>query len=105
MDVTDLVEAHYLALARMRETGQSLTVNCGYGHGQSVFDVVETVKRVSGAEFDVRLAGRRAGDAVSIVANSDLAREMLGWSPQFDDLDEIVAHALRWEDALARRNT
>ena len=103
--VTDLVEAHYLALCHMRETGQSLTVNCGYGHGQSVFDVVETVKRVSGADFEVRLAGRRAGDAISIVANSDRARQTLGWSPRFDNLDEIVSHALRWEDALARRNT
>ena len=103
--VTDLVEAHYLALGHMRETGQSLTVNCGYGHGQSVFDVVETVKRVSGADFEVRLAGRRAGDAISIVANSDRARQTLGWSPRFDNLDEIVSHALRWEDALARRNT
>lgn len=102
--VTDLVEAHYLALKHMRETGQNLTVNCGYGHGQSVFEVVETVKRVSGKEFDVQLADRRAGDAVSIVANSDLARKTLGWDPSHDDLEEIVSHALRWEDALARRN-
>ncbi|MEM9104996.1 MAG: UDP-glucose 4-epimerase GalE [Pseudomonadota bacterium] len=102
--VTDLVEAHYLALQHMRETGQSLTVNCGYGHGQSVFQVVDTVKRISGTDFDVQLANRRAGDAVSIVANSDLARKTLGWSPRFDDLDEIVSHALHWEDTLARRN-
>jgi UDP-glucose 4-epimerase len=103
--VTDLVEAHYLALENMRVTGENLTANCGYGHGQSVYEVIETVKRVSGTDFEVRMAQRRAGDAVSIVANSDRIRQQLGWTPEHDDLDEIVSHALRWEDALARRNS
>ena len=103
--VTDLVDAHYLALEHLRGTGENLIVNCGYGHGRSVIEVVETVKRVSGTDFEVRMAERRPGDAVTIVAKSDRIRERLDWKPRFDDLDEIVTHALRWEDSLARRNT
>ncbi|MEM6461301.1 MAG: UDP-glucose 4-epimerase GalE [Pseudomonadota bacterium] len=103
--VSDLVEAHYLALQDMRATGENMIVNCGYGHGHSVFDVVETVKRISGSDFEVRLTERRPGDAVTIVANSDRIRDRLNWEPRFDDLDKIVTHALRWEDALSRRNS
>ena len=103
--VTDLVDAHYLALEHLRATGESLTANCGYGHGHSVLEVVDVVKRVSGRDFEVRMADRRAGDAVSIVANSDRIRERLGWKPDYDDLEKIVTHALNWEDALSRRNT
>ncbi|MDA4848176.1 UDP-glucose 4-epimerase GalE [Hoeflea poritis] len=103
--VTDLVDAHYLALEHLRATGENLTANCGYGHGHSVLEVVDVVKRVSGSEFEVRMADRRAGDAVSIVANSDRIRERLGWKPHYDDLEKIVTHALNWEDALSRRNT
>ncbi|MCP4315239.1 MAG: UDP-glucose 4-epimerase GalE [Hyphomicrobiales bacterium] len=103
--VTDLIEAHYLALRHLRETGENLVVNCGYGHGQSVLEVIETVKRVSGSDFEVRTAERRAGDTVTIVANSDRIREQLEWAPRFDDLDNIVTHALQWEEALKRRNS
>ena len=103
--VTDLVDAHHLALEHLRATGESLTANCGYGHGHSVLEVVDVVKRVSGRDFEVRMADRRAGDAVSIVANSDRIRERLGWKPDYDDLEKIVTHALNWEDALTRRNT
>ena len=102
--VTDLVEAHYLALEHLRSSGENLVANCGYGRGRSVLEVIEMVKQVSGSDFDVRLAGRRPGDAVSIVANSDLIKQRLDWTPQYDDLEKIVGHALNWEAALDRCN-
>ncbi|MBL8584649.1 MAG: UDP-glucose 4-epimerase GalE [Rhizobiaceae bacterium] len=103
--VCDLVAAHRLALQRLREGGGNLIANCGYGHGYSVLQVIDSVRRVHGAAFEVRMAGRRPGDAESVVADSALARRELGWQPAHDDLDGIVNDALAWEAALARRNT
>jgi len=103
--VTDLVRAHSDALAYLRGGGQSTTLNCGYGQGFSVLDVIDTVKRVSGVDFKVELANRRAGDPAQLVARSDRARSVLGWKPQLDQLPTIVGHALAWERKLmARRN-
>jgi UDP-glucose 4-epimerase len=99
--VTDLVRAHSDALAYLRAGGSSATLNCGYGHGFSVLEVIDTVKRVSGVDFAVDLAGPRPGDPAQIVARSDRARDLLGWQPQFDDLATIVRHALAWERKLA----
>jgi len=102
--VSDLTRAHSDALRYLRSGSPSLTVNCGYGHGFSVLEVVETVKRVSGVDFKVEIAPRREGDPARIVANSELARATLGWQPRFDDLSIIVAHALAWErELMARR--
>jgi len=101
--VCDLVRAHLDALRHLRSGGSSLTLNCGYGHGFSVREVVDTVKRVSGVDFKVAMAPRRAGDPAQIVADSRQAREMLGWRPRFDDLSTIVAHALAWERKLMKR--
>jgi UDP-glucose 4-epimerase len=98
--VADLVRAHSDALAYLRAGGKPVTLNCGYGHGFSVLDVIDTVKRASGADFRVDRAGPRPGDPAQIVANSDRARELLHWQPQFDDLATIVAHALAWERKL-----
>jgi UDP-glucose 4-epimerase len=103
--VSDLVAAHRLALQRLRGGGDSLLANCGYGHGYSVLQVVDAVRRVHGADFDVRLGERRPGDPAAIVANSERARAELGWRPQRDDLDAIVADALSWEAALSHRNS
>ena len=89
--VSDLVAAHSAALAYLRGGGASTTLNCGYGHGFSVLDVIETVKRISGVDFMVELAGRRAGDPAQIVAACERARSTLGWQPQFDDLATIVS--------------
>lgn len=102
--VWDLVQAHLRALQRMRAGGGSLVANCGYGHGFSVLEVLDTVKRVHGSEFSVEFAGRRPGDPAMIVANPALAMQELGWTPDYDDLDTIVRHALDWEDRLSRRN-
>ena len=98
--VCDLVEAHRDALIWLRHHGWSVTLNCGYGHGFSVLQVIDAVKRISGVDFPVYLAGRRPGDPVQIVAKSDRVRELLGWRPQFDNLETIVRHALAWERKL-----
>ncbi len=102
--VSDLVAAHRLALDRLRDGSESAVLNCGYGHGASVLQVVEAVKRVAGIDLAVRRADRRPGDAAEIVAKADRARTVLGWLPQHDDLDVIVRHALDWEKHLSTRN-
>jgi UDP-glucose 4-epimerase len=103
IQVTDLAAAHLDALRHLRGGGESLTCNVGYGRGYSVLEVIDTVKRMSGVDFEVRLSGRRAGDPAVIVASSDRARARLGWTPKHDDLDAIVRQALAWERHLMAR--
>ena len=102
--VCDLVRAHSDALAYLRGGGASATLNCGYGRGFSVLDVIDTVKRVSGVDFRVETTARRPGDPAQIVAKSDRIRAVLGWRPQLDDLTTIARHALDWERKLAERS-
>jgi UDP-glucose 4-epimerase len=102
--VSDLVRAHSDALAYLRAGGASVTLNCGYGHGYSVLEVIDTVKRVAGVDFAVETAPRRPGDPACIVADSARIRALLGWRPQLDDLATIARHALEWERRLATRN-
>jgi UDP-glucose 4-epimerase len=102
--VTDLAAAHSEALKHLRAGGKSLVANCGYGRGYSVFEVIDTVKRVSGRDFKVITGGRRPGDPSAIVADPALIMSEFGWKPRHDDLDEIVRSALTWEEALGRRN-
>jgi UDP-glucose 4-epimerase len=101
--VADLIAAHLDALRYLRGGGTSATMNCGYGRGFSVLEVIEAVKRVAKTDFPVEIGERRPGDPASIVAKSDKARSLIGWQPQYDDLDVIVAHALAWEKELGRR--
>ena len=101
--VSDLVAAHRDALAYLRAGDASTTLNCGYGRGFSVLDVVDTVKRVSGVDFKVEFAGRRAGDPAQLVAACDRIRTTLDWEPHFNDLQTIVTHALTWERKLSER--
>jgi UDP-glucose 4-epimerase len=103
--VSDLVRAHSDALRHLRAGAPSLTLNCGYGHGFSVFDVIAAIKRVSGVDFKVVNAARRAGDPAQIVAASERIRATLGWQPRFDDLLTMVSHALTWERELATRRS
>jgi UDP-glucose 4-epimerase len=98
--VWDLVRAHSQALAYLRDGGRSITVNCGYGRGFSVLEVIETVKQVSGIDFKVEIVGRRPGDPARIVAAADRARATLHWKPEFDNLPTVVSHALAWERKL-----
>ena len=100
IQVTDLARAHLAALAHLRDGGESLTLNCGYGSGFSVLEVVEMVKRVSDRDFEVRLAPRRPGDPAAIIAKAGRIRAELGWIPRHDDLREIVSQALAWERKL-----
>jgi UDP-glucose 4-epimerase len=101
--VSDLVQAHSVALAYLRSGGASATFNCGYGHGSSVIEVIEAVRRACGRDFPVEVSGRRPGDAPALVANVDRIRATLPWRPRFQNLDTIVAHALAWEKQLAGR--
>jgi UDP-glucose 4-epimerase len=101
--VSDLVRAHADALRYLRSGAPPLTLNCGYGHGFSVLEVIEAVKRVSGVDFKVDTAPRRAGDPAQIVAHSERARSELGWQPRYDDLSTIVRDALDWERELTKR--
>ena len=99
--VSDLARAHLAALAHLRRGGASATFNCGYGRGASVIEVIEAVRRASGTDFPVEIAGRRPGDPASLVADVARIHAMLDWRPQFDDLDTIVTHALAWERRLS----
>jgi UDP-glucose 4-epimerase len=101
--VCDLVAAHSEALTYLRGGGASATLNCGYGRGRSVLEVIDTVKRVSGVDFEVELAARRAGDPAHLVAACERIHSTLAWRPRFNDLETIVTHALAWERRLARR--
>jgi UDP-glucose 4-epimerase len=101
--VSDLARAHSDALRHLRSGAPSTTLNCGYGHGFSVLEVIEAVKRVSGVNFKVDIAPRRPGDPSRIVAASAQIRATLGWQPRFNDLSTIVTHALAWERALMAR--
>ena len=103
--VWDLVQAHLKALQRMRAGGGSLAANCGYGHGFSVLEVLDAVRKVHGQDFPVTFSPRRAGDPAMIVANPALAKQELGWVPQYDDLNGIIRSALDWELHLMRKNS
>lgn len=102
--VTDLAEAHALLLDYLKAGGASTTMNCGYGRGYSVREVIETVRQVAGVDFKVVEGPRRAGDPAAIVAKADKVRQVLGWDPAHADLDEIVTAALAWERYLVTRN-
>lgn len=101
--VEDLAGAHLLALMYLRQTGDSGVMNCGYGHGYSVLDVVKAVKKVTGVDIAVRMTDRRAGDPPSLVANSSRLKRLTGWLPLYDDLEFIIETAWKWEQKMAKR--
>jgi UDP-glucose 4-epimerase len=101
--VSDVVAAHLNALKYLRGGGRSLVLNCGYGRGYSVLEVINRVKQLSGRNFPVTQRERRPGDPAIIVARADRIRALLGWEPKFDDLSKIATHALAWERKLERR--
>ena len=98
--VTDLARAHLAALAYLRDGGGPEVINCGYGRGFSVLQVIEAVKQVSGVDFSVRRGPRRAGDPAVLIAGAERVKEVLGWRPELNNLDTIVTHALNWEQQL-----
>ena len=102
--VEDLASAHLDALTYLRRGGKSSTMNCGYGHGYSVREVLETVSRINGEPLNISEEPRRAGDPPELVAATEKIHQILGWMPQYDDLDVIVQTALDWERKIAARD-
>ncbi|MGB8326116.1 MAG: UDP-glucose 4-epimerase GalE [Steroidobacteraceae bacterium] len=100
--VDDLARAHLTALDYLHRGGNSTVLNCGYGHGYSVRQVLESVERVAGCKLAVTEAPRRAGDPPMLVAQANRIRSELGWKPRLDDLDTIVRSSLEWERRLLR---
>ena len=98
--VSDLADAHVSALEYLRSGGRSVTLNCGYGHGYSVREVIDTVNRINGSPIRVEEVPRRAGDPPKLVAAVEKIHQMTDWQPRYDDLDLIVKTSLEWERKL-----
>jgi UDP-glucose 4-epimerase len=103
--VDDLADAHVLALNYLMETGKNATMNCGYGHGFSVREVVAVARKVTGINFTVEETARRAGDPSELVADSTKLRRITGWQPRYDDLEFIISTAWKWELKLKALKT
>jgi len=95
--VDDLAEAHIAALHYLLDGNQSMVLNCGYGHGYSVREVIDVVKKVTAADFYVEEAGRRAGDPPVLVAGNSKIKKLLDWTPAYDNLEYIIKTAWEWE--------
>lgn len=102
--VSDLANAHMAALNRLRGEGKSLVANCGYGRGFSVLQVLKTMTRIAGKEFDIRMSDRRAGDIIVSTADNTRIKTLTDWQIEHDDLDGIVRSAYEWEHYLAKMN-
>jgi UDP-glucose 4-epimerase len=99
--VSDLANAHVLALRKlMDDPERDLLFNCGYGHGFSVLEVLDAVDRISGKPSERRFGEARPGDPPTLVSSNERITQLLGWVPQFDDLETIVSHSLAWERHL-----
>jgi UDP-glucose 4-epimerase len=101
--VEDLAAAHVDALRHLFDGGVPLVLNCGYGHGLSVREVLDMVRRVSGVEFPISEGPRRPGDPPRLVASNARICKVLGWRPRYDDLEVIVRTAWNWERKLQGR--
>jgi len=101
--VSDLADAHLVALRHLIDGGESLTLNCGYGHGYSVREVIAMAEKVAGRPIPVRDSARRAGDPPILIADPSRLVSRFGWQPRFDDLETIVTTAIAWERRLATR--
>ncbi len=99
--VEDLADAHLRALDYLRAGGESTVLNCGYGRGYSVRQVIEMVEKVAGKKLNVQESPRRPGDPPSLIAEASKIREVLDWKPRHDSLEKIATSSLRWERKLA----
>ena len=99
--VEDLARAHLDALTYLRNGGESDVMNCGYGHGFSVREVIAAVEKAHGTPLKTSIAPRRAGDPGTLISSCEHIKEKLNWQPRYDDLDIIAASALNWEKRLA----
>ena len=102
--VEDLATAHLDALTYLRNGGEPAVLNCGYGHGYSVREVLAAVERANGASLKISEEPRRAGDPPELVAVANRVRDVLGWTPRYDDLDTIVRTSLDWERKIAAQD-
>lgn len=102
--VEDLASAHLKALDYLRAGGAPVTLNCGYGHGYSVRELLAAVEKANGRPLNIIEEGRRAGDPPSLISKAERVRAVLGWTPQYDDLDAIVSSALNWERKIAAKD-
>jgi len=102
--VEDLATAHIDALQYLRQGGDSVVLNCGYGHGYSVREVLAAVEVANGEKLNIREEARRAGDPPELIAVAERVRDVLGWTPKFDDLDTIVRTSLEWERKIASQD-
>ncbi len=100
--VSDLSQAHLLALEHLRNSSTSEFINLGNGNGYSVKEVIETARKVTGIEIEARIAPRRAGDPARLVANAKKAHEVLKWKPQFEKLETIIESAWNWSNKNPR---
>jgi UDP-glucose 4-epimerase len=100
--VNDVASAHTMALAYLRNGGSSQVLNCGYGRGYSVLDVISSVRGAAAVDFPVRVGPRRVGDVAALVADPSRIRKVFDWRPKFCEFDTIVGHALQWERRLAK---
>ena len=98
--VEDLADAHLKALTYLRKGGESATLNCGYGHGYSVREVLAMVEKIAGRRLQIREEPRRPGDPPTLIARADKVRGLLNWTPRYDDLESIVKSSLEWERRL-----
>ncbi len=101
--VEDLAKAHVMALDYMAGGGESKVLNCGYGRGFTVREVIDVVKQQSGVDFPVAETERRAGDPEALMADNSRIKAVLGWTPDYDDLQTIVKTALAWEAIWQQR--
>lgn len=98
--VEDLASAHIKALEYLEKEQQSGVFNCGYGHGFSVKEVLDTMKKVSGVDFPVEIKERRAGDPAILISDNSKIRNIMGWEPKYDDLELICKTGLEWEKKI-----
>ena len=97
--ISDLSQAHLLALEHLRKNGASEFINLGNGGGYSVKEVIEAARKITGANIEAKIAPRRAGDPSRLVADATKAREVLGWNPQFPEIEKIIASAWAWHES------
>ena len=103
--VSDLAAAHVIALENLfADPAQSHTLNCGYGHGYSVLQVLDAVDRVTNLQIERKLEGRRAGDPDALISDNSAIKQRFGWQPKHDNLDVIVSDALQWERKLGEQS-
>ena len=97
--ISDLSQAHLLALEHLRKNGASEFINLGNGGGYSVKEVIEAARKITGKNIEAKIAPRRAGDPSRLVADAKKAREILGWNPQFPEIEKIIESAWKWHEA------